>query len=241
MNAASVLTLQHASCETPGLIADALTEAQLTTHIIHSFAGEPIPPSMDGADGLVILGGPMGVYDHPQFPFLKQEMRLIEEALRAEKPILGICLGSQLLAAALGASVTKGKQKEIGWYPVRLTKEALDDPLWRGTVPSFTALHWHGDVFELPSGAVPLASSDLTPQQAFRYGRNAYGLLFHMEVTESMLRTWVTTFAGELRAADLDGARILSDAVRHLPTLHQLAHPIFSRWSKLVPFPQGPL
>ena len=230
-----MLVLQHIAIETPGLIADALAQAQLTPQIIHSFAGEPVPANLDGADALLLMGGPMGVYDHPQFPFLKQEMRLIEAALRAEKPILGICLGSQLLAAALGAPVTKGKQKEIGWHPVRLTTEALQDPLWQGTVPSFTALHWHGDVFELPSGAVGLASSNLTPHQAFRYGRNAYGFLFHMELTEPMLRAWVAAFADELRASHLDGAQILAQSATHLPALHQIARPSFSRWVSLIP------
>ncbi len=227
MNAAPVLILQHIEIETPGIIADALTEAKLTPQIIHSYAGEPIPASMDGADGLIVLGGPMGVYDHPQFPFLKQEMRLIEDALRAEKPVLGICLGSQLLAAALGAPVYKGKQKEIGWYSVTLTKEAASDPLLAGMPTSFTACHWHGDVFDLPRGAVSLASSALTQHQAFRYGKNAYGFLFHMEITEPMLRTWVAAFADELRAAGLDGTQILTHATHHLPPLHYIARPIF--------------
>ena len=235
MNTASVLILEHASCETPGLITDALTDAQITPQIVRSFAGEPVPSSMEGADGLILMGGPMGVYDHPQFPFLKQEIRLIENALRAEKPILGICLGSQLLAAALGAPVTKGKQKEIGWHPVRLAKAATNDPLLSGAPASFTALHWHGDVFELPSGAVALASSDLTPHQGFRYGRNAYGFLFHMEVTQPMLGRWVAAFDDELRAEGLNGAHILARAGHHLPALHQIARPIFSRWMQLIP------
>ena len=232
MKPATVVILQHASCETPGLIANVLTDAQLTPQIVRSFAGEPVPSSLEGADGLIVMGGPMGVYDHPQFPFLKQEMHLIEEALRAEKPILGICLGSQLLAAALGAPVTRGKQKEIGWLPVRLTKEAANNPLLAGAPASFTALHWHGDVFDLPRSTVPLASSDLTPHQAFRYGRSAYGFLFHMEITQPMLGTWVTTFADELRAERLDGARILAQSAQHLPALHQIARPLFSCWAR---------
>jgi GMP synthase (glutamine-hydrolysing) len=120
----------------------------------------------------------MGVYDAPRYPFLSAEMRLIEDALRRDKAVLGVCLGSQLLAAALGAQVVKGRQKEIGWHPVNLSPDAVSDPVWYQVAPSFMALHWHGDVFNLPAGAISLASSALTEYQAFRYGRSTYGFLF---------------------------------------------------------------
>src|SRR4029453_12808101 len=132
-----------------------------------------------------------------QYPHLRHELRLIETALRHNVPILGICLGSQLLAATLGARVYPGQQKEIGWYPITLKDNASQDRLWHEIDCRFTALHWHGDVFDLPPGAVSLASSALTEHQAFRYGDRAYGLLFHLEVTPSQLQEMVQTFQGE--------------------------------------------
>jgi GMP synthase (glutamine-hydrolysing) len=129
---------------------------------------------MGDAAGLIVMGGPMGVYEEARFPFLRRERNLIERALADRVPVLGICLGSQLLASALGAPVRKGLRKEIGWHPVYLEDAAGDDPLFRETPVEFDAFHWHGDVFDLPTGAVRLAHSSLTEYQAFRYGENAY-------------------------------------------------------------------
>jgi GMP synthase (glutamine-hydrolysing) len=148
--------------------------------------------------------------------------------------VLGVCLGSQLLAKALGARVTKGKRKEIGWFPLNLTEGAMKDRLWTGVEPSFTAYHWHGDVFELPRGAEPLASSALTPYQAFRYGDRAYGFLFHMEVTEKIIAGMIRTFEGELQDESLDGRRITEMAAGYLPHLQSISKVVFGRWAGLV-------
>lgn len=229
-----VLVLQHVPCETPGVIGEVLSAESISTEIVRIFEGKKVPDELEEAAGIVIMGGPMGVYEQNRHPFLRQEIRLIEEALKKEKPILGICLGSQLLASALGARVKPGKQKEIGWYPVRLAKSAKTDPLWSGANDSFTAYHWHGDVFELPRGAVSLASSALTQCQAFRYGKNAYGFLFHMEVTEKIIRDMVRTFAAELDAEALDGAAIIRRAKAHLPRLSRIGSKVFRRWAGFV-------
>ncbi|RMG46755.1 MAG: hypothetical protein D6723_16810 [Acidobacteria bacterium] len=143
-------------------------------------------------------------------------------------------MGSQLLAAALGAAVTRGDRKEIGWYPVALTESARNDPLWRDVSSPFIAYHWHGDVFELPRGAVSLASSDLTACQAFRYGRRAYGFLFHMEVTEEIIHNMVNTFADELREVGIDGSEIIERAKEYLPLLQRVGRHVFMRWANLV-------
>ena len=228
-----VLAIQHVSCETLGAIADTLSAQGILVDAIRTFDGQPVPNGMVDADALIILGGPMGVYEQDRRPFLRDEIRLIEEALRDEKPVLGICLGSQLLASALGAKVTKGKRKEIGSHPVRLTEAGKIDRLWTGLDPAFTAYHWHGDVFDVPPGVVALASSDLTECQAFRYGRHAYGVLFHMETTEKIIEDMVKTFSDELREEGIDGREILEQSGAHLPQLQRIGRVVFGRWAKL--------
>jgi GMP synthase (glutamine-hydrolysing) len=232
--APTVLAIQHVRCETPGKIREVVEREGISTKIVRVFEGQKIPSELGDAVGLIIMGGPMGVYERDSHPFLRREMRLIEAALKAEKPVLGVCLGSQLLAAALGARVRPGRRKEIGWHPIHLAGDAHSDPLLKGVVRSFTAYHWHGDVFELPRGAVSLASSQLTKHQAFRYGNNVYGFLFHMEVTQKIIRDMVRTFAGELRAEGLDGAEILRDAKTRLSRLSRIGAEVFRRWAGLV-------
>jgi GMP synthase (glutamine-hydrolysing) len=234
MNASPVLVLQHAASEGLGTIEDALRASGYEFKYLRTFAGDSIPSNPDGAPALVIMGGPMGVYEYGQYPFLRQEMKLIESFLKAGKPILGICLGSQLLAAALGAEVKKGPRKEIGWYGIQLSKNAANDPLWRGQPDFFTAYHWHGDIFELPKAAMPLASSDLTALQAFRYGASAYGLLFHMEVTSDQVQNMLSEFAGEIKEEKLNGPEILHQSTAFLPPMREIGNVVFSRWTKLI-------
>jgi len=211
-----------------------LKAAGIFTRSIRTFAGEKIPQSMDATRGLIVMGGPMSVYDHERFPFLLEEQRLIEQALKEEKPVLGICLGSQLLAATLGAEVKKGKQKEIGWHPVALKASAAADALWQALPSRFTAYHWHGDVYDLPRGAVALAASELTPCQGFRYGEKAYGFLFHMEVTEKIIKNMVKEFSGELEAENIAAGSIIAKTKDYLPELQTIGDRVFGRWVKSI-------
>ncbi|MCG3148274.1 MAG: hypothetical protein PCFJNLEI_01717 [Verrucomicrobiae bacterium] len=229
-----VCVIQHIEIETPGRIADALSAAGYRIKTILSHTGQLVPASMAGFDGLVVMGGPQSVHEADKFPFLRHELRLIESALKAQKPILGVCLGSQLLAAALGARVYQGPQKEIGWYPVALTTDAGTDALLSGVPATFTPLHWHDDIFDLPAGAVALAASGLTAVQAYRYGANAYGFLCHLEVTDRHVAEWMTTFAEEVHQAGVDGRAILAGAKKHLPALHKIGTEIFGHWAALV-------
>ena len=226
--------MQHVACETPGLIAESLADRGIAIETVRADLGERVPRSMDRFAGLVVMGGPMGVYEQEQHPFLTDELRLIQDAVRRDLPVLGVCLGSQLLAAALGSPVTRGPRKEIGWFPVSLTPEARLREPWKGLPPTFTALHWHGDIFALPAGAMPLASSGLTRHQAFQHGRAALGILFHLEVTEAILSGMVQTFSDELRHAGLDGAEILARAPDHLRALNALGRAVFSHWASMV-------
>lgn len=231
----TVYVLQHVACETLGTIAEALAaHGAMQTRHIRPFAGESIPARMDDAAGLIVMGGPMGVYETDQHPFLKQERSLIEQASASDTPVLGICLGSQLIAQTLGANVRKGQQKEIGWHPLTLTDAARADPLWKDVGPSFIGYHWHGDIFDVPPGAVSLASSALTPCQAFRHGAKTYGFLFHMEVTVAIIDGMIATFAGELREARLDGEAIRRDVARHLAPLNRIGATVFRRWARLL-------
>jgi GMP synthase (glutamine-hydrolysing) len=230
---AKILVLQHHPAENLGAIADALEGAALAWQSVRVFDGHPIPTDVKGLGGLIVMGGAETVYQLDRYPYLRDEMTLIESALKADKPILGICLGSQLLAATLGAHVRRGDQREIGWYPVRLADAAQNDPLMRGLPAEFVAAHWHSDVFDLPRDAVALASSEKTPVQAYRYGK-AYGILFHAEMTREILTALIAEFGEGLKRVGIDGDAILVEAERHLPALERLGETIFSRWASPI-------
>jgi GMP synthase (glutamine-hydrolysing) len=224
-----IVVVQHAEVERPGIIADVLASQG---NSVLTFHAPQLPQELEDAQGLIIMGGPMSVYEDGKYPFLRDELHLIEKALQEGKPVLGVCLGSQLLAAALGAAVKKG-QKEIGWYQVALTKNAMEDPLLAGVERSFMACHWHGDIFDLPHGALSLAASSRTECQAFRYGDSAYGFLFHMEVTHEILQAMVRTFADELRGAGIEGEEIVRGGHEYLPDLKRIGKAVFKRWAGL--------
>jgi GMP synthase (glutamine-hydrolysing) len=226
--------LQHSPSETLGTIEDALRGHRIGVEYIETHVGKPVPREMADKAGLIVMGGPMGVYEQAKYPFLGDEMRLIESALAMERPVLGVCLGSQLLAAVLGAAVKKGERKELGWHAVTLAEFAAQDPLFAGVGPEFWPFHWHGDVFSLPKQAVGLASSQRTPCQAFRYGKNAYGILFHLEVTREQISQMLSAFAQELREAGGEAAEITAQIPRHLPVLKEIAGEVFGRWASAL-------
>lgn len=158
-----------------------------------AYRGE-LPPAED-YDLLVILGGPMGVYEEEKYPFLKEEERLIRDFFERGKKVLGICLGAQLIAKAFGAKVFKGQWgKEIGWKPIYPQDDL--ERIYRDEIKVF---HWHGDTFELPKGAVKLASSAMYPNQAFRIGERAVGLQFHLEVEPEGIERWIEAYKEELK------------------------------------------
>ncbi len=140
-------------------------------------------PSHEEYDFLVVMGGPMGSYDEDRFSWLASEKRFIGEAIKANRSVLGICLGSQLLAEVLGGRVFPHREQEIGWYPVSLTEAGTKSPLFKGIEKEFFALHWHGDTFELSPRCVHLAESECCAQQAFSYGSRVLGLQFHLELS----------------------------------------------------------
>jgi GMP synthase (glutamine-hydrolysing) len=230
----TVLVVQHVACETLGTIEHALRAQRLTHRYVRIHEGDPIPSRANDSCGLIVLGGPMSVYESDRLPHLAQEMRLIESALADHRPVLGVCLGSQLLAQVLGSKVSAGPCKEIGWHRVRLNEPGQRDALWAGAPAEFHGFHWHGDVFDVPPGCESLASSDQTACQAFRSGTSAYGVLFHMEVTESLLDGMAASFPDELAHAGGNIEQLRLGAKEHLPALASIGERFFGGWARLA-------
>jgi GMP synthase (glutamine-hydrolysing) len=187
------------------------------------------PPDPAAFQGLVFLGGPMSAND--PLPFLRWEMRALRDAMDRHQPVLGICLGAQLIAKALGARVHSNPQKEIGFFDVNLTPAAAEDPLFAAWPGAACAFHWHGETFDLPQGAVLLASSALCRNQAFRIGESTYGLQFHPEITPAMIAGWCAQDASCGEKKELD--RPLEPS-RNAPQIKELAELLFTSWSELL-------
>lgn len=195
----SVLILKNTSSEGPGTIGEYLDAASIPARVVELGEGEA-PPPLDAFDAIIILGGPMSVYEMKEYPHLTACSRLIREAINRGMKVLGICLGAQLIAHCLGAKVYGGHEVETGWFDICLTGDGLRDPVMRRLAlhpevgdfwRRFKVFHWHGDTFDLPMGAVRLAGSELYENQAFRHGDRVYALQFHIEVTDGMLREWL--------------------------------------------------
>ena len=185
----NVLVLQHIACEPPGVYEDVMRERGCSLHRVELDEGEILPDWRE-FDAIVAMGGPMSVNDDGELPWLTLEKQVIRDAVRAGRPFWGACLGVQLLAACLGARVFPGQSPEVGILPVTLTDEARADPVFEGLPTEFLTLQWHGDTFDLPEGAVPLARSPAYANQAFRWGERAYGVQFHLEVDPELAREW---------------------------------------------------
>lgn len=228
--------LQHAGCEPPGAYEDELRERGIGFDRVLLDEGGGLP-GWRGYAGLVVMGGAMGAYEDERYPWLTAEKRTIAEAVEAGTPYWGVCLGSQLLAAALGAKVAPGPGPELGVLPVSLLTEASADPVFAGAPPSFLTLQWHGDTYELPKGAVQLARSAMFEQQAFSYGR-AYALQFHLEVDLELARQWmeIPEYVAELEALDGPGAagRMVEQVAAAEHESVPLARALFGRWLERV-------
>jgi GMP synthase-like glutamine amidotransferase len=194
----AVLIIKNIITEGPGTIEDFLRKEDFSFKVVELSSGE-VPPSLGDFNTLVIMGGPMGVYEIGQYPHLRIESRIIREAINRDMKVIGICLGSQMIAYCLGSDVYKGPKEEIGWQHIELSGDGIRDPFMKKLAihPSvgdfwrkFKVFHWHGDTFEIPIGAVLLASSELYKNQAFRYKNNVYGFQFHIEVTKEMIKEW---------------------------------------------------
>lgn len=207
--------LQHVPFEGPGSIE---TWAARTGHPLartRLYANDPLP-SIDAFDGLIVLGGPMGAHDEATLPWLVAEKRLIEQAIRAGRTVLGICLGAQLIADVLGARVYRNSHAEIGWFPIQRPPQALDTVIGRLLPPELDVFHWHGDTFDLPAGAVHLARSVACANQAFLYSDRVLALQFHLETTPASARALLDNCGADLTAGPCiqSADAMLADASR---------------------------
>jgi GMP synthase (glutamine-hydrolysing) len=212
-----VLAFRHVPFEDLGLIRAPLEERGISIEY-----ADPYRADVTRAAGLIFMGGPMSAND--DLSYLRQELQLISQAVARRQPILGVCLGAQLIAKALGAKVYRNAVKEIGWFDVHFTEAAARDPLFAGLGPAETVFHWHGETFDLPPAAEWLAWSKACRNQAFRAGAAVYGLQFHLEVTPKMIEDWC---AQDANCADVDPRR---NAAR----LAALSSVVFGRWCDLL-------
>ncbi len=231
-----LLALQHIACEPPAAFEDELRARGLELTRVELDEGEALPDWREFA-AIIVMGGPMGAYEDSAHPWLAAEKRLLREAVGADVPVWGVCLGAQLLAASLGARVYRGDRPEVGLLPVELTPDAADDPVFEAAPARFPTLQWHGDSFELPDGATLLASSPAYRNQAFRIGRS-YGLQFHLEVSLGLATEWgsVPAYAESLETTLGPGAldRLLGEVSAHEAETVPLARLLFGRWLELV-------
>lgn len=235
-----VLVLQHIACEPPGVFEDVLHERGVELQRIELDEGEPLP-DWRGFDAIVAMGGPMSVNDEADLPWLVEEKRAIGEAVRAGTPFWGVCLGSQLLAASLGARVYEGPEPEVGLLPVELTEDGRNDAVFGDVDTELVTLQWHGDTFDLPNGAVRLASSPAYANQAFRFER-AYGVQFHLEVSPEMAREWaevpeyVTSLERTLGAEQAPA--FLTAIAENAVTMRTAGRALFEHWLDRVAAPR---
>jgi GMP synthase-like glutamine amidotransferase len=232
---ASCLVVQHVEPESPYLIGEVLADAGVVVDVRRVFAGASLPRDLADVDGLVVMGGPMSAANDEGFPTRRAELDLLTEGLDRGLPTLGVCLGAQLLALAGGGSVFPGAGgPEIGWGPVELIEGAGGDPLLAGLPDELTVLHWHGDTFDPPPGATLLASNSRYRSQAFRCGRRAWGLQFHLEVDIHAVEGFVSAFSGDLAHRPGSGAEILAGAAKAIEALEPARDLVFSRFAALV-------
>jgi GMP synthase-like glutamine amidotransferase len=224
-----VLVLQHIACEPPGVYEDVLHEQGASVHRVEVDAGDELPHWREFS-AIVAMGGPMSVNDDADLPWLRDEKKLVADAVHAGTPFWGVCLGVQLLAASLGARVYRGDLPEVGVLPVELSDEGRRDPVFSVLPPTLPTLQWHGDTFDLPAGAVRLAGSEPYPNQAFRF-ENAYGVQFHLEVSPAMAREWmgVPEYAASLERT-IGGETLLREVDERADEMLAHGRTLFERW-----------
>ncbi|HLN87906.1 MAG TPA: gamma-glutamyl-gamma-aminobutyrate hydrolase family protein [Candidatus Limnocylindrales bacterium] len=230
-----VLVFQHDPFEDLGFFAEVLDKQGADYRVLRLFHGEMPTEDWQHIGALIILGGPMNVGEEDNFPFLRWEKRIIRAAIDEAVPMLGVCLGAQLIAETLGTKIFHGPVKEIGWSRISITPHGQVDSLLGYMPESATVFQWHGDGFELPNGAIHLASSINYKNQAFRVGKSIYGLQFHLEVTPRMIERWIDERSKDLALAPyVLPDKILADTQNYAPTLKYYGERFLSEFVRRI-------
>jgi GMP synthase (glutamine-hydrolysing) len=229
----SAIALRHVAFEDLGLLAPIMERAGWNVSFCEAAVDDLTHPSIGGADLLVVLGGPIGVYETDSYPFIAREIALLERRLSRGLPTLGICLGAQLMAKALGSRVYAGPVKEIGWGPIGLTDAGAASCL-KSLGNEASVLHWHGDTFDLPTAASRLASNANYENQAFGYGDHALALQFHLEAEPRQLEEWYVGHAVELAAARVSVSELRAATAKQAGGLAIQADRVFSDWLRRI-------
>lgn len=223
-----IAAIRHIPFEGLGYIAEAIGRTGLEYRYFDLYAGDA-PPQLHDVEALISMGGPMSAND--ALPYLEAELRLIESAAALGKPVLGICLGSQMIAKALGGRVYQNPVSEIGWAPIHWTAAARRDALLKDLLEPETVFHWHSETFDPPSGSISLAWSEACENQAFRMGSLIYGFQFHLEVTPEMIADWCEQ---DINCGDMRETTAPIDPYAHSARQRQVAAQVFGRWAELV-------
>ncbi len=221
----TVLIIMHVESEGPGTLGAFLESSGAGVRLARVYAGDRLPERIDDLGAIISMGGPMNVYEEQEYPFLRDETAFLQKAIAANLPVLGICLGAQMIAKASGARVVRSPKEEIGWGKISVTDAGRSDLLFSGLPVTLEVLQWHGDMFEIPEAGALIATGDDCPNQAFRY-RNAFGLQFHVEVTREILAEWFTD------SPDLDKILMRYDELK--PGLDQRAVRLYKNFMSII-------
>jgi GMP synthase-like glutamine amidotransferase len=225
-----VLFVQHGEVDKPGLLAEVLRDCGVECEVFHAWQGGEFP-KLEEYQGLALGGGGQSSWETEDFPYLETECALVCHAMERGISVLGLCLGAQLIARALGAEVRRAESKEIGFFPVSLNAMGCSDPLINALPSVFPATHWHGDIFEIPKNGECLASSSITPHQIFRFGPRCIGFQFHLEMTPTLFEELVWDSEEFFRDAGISPEAMIQVAREVLPTIEAPAREVFRRWA----------
>lgn len=230
----TVLAIRHIHFENLGILAAELERLDFSITVVDAPTVDFSTLDTLAYDLVIVLGAPIGAFDEDDYPFLQQELVLVQQRIEADKPLLGICLGAQLIARALGADVYAMTHKEIGFGKLALatTPSSADNVLQ--PLENVPVLHWHGDQFDIPKGSVALAATKWCPNQAFTYGKNILALQFHMEAEPKLIEQWLVGHACELGAADIDKSLLRKDAIKYRDSLVEAGRKTFGNWIAAV-------
>ncbi|MFA5089087.1 MAG: type 1 glutamine amidotransferase [Candidatus Omnitrophota bacterium] len=228
-----LIIIKHIDIEGPGTAQAFWERAAVPMEIVELHKGRHLPTDISQAEGVIVLGGPMNVYQEKEFPFLKEENDFLIKAIKQNVPLLGICLGAQLIAKASGAKVRKSPVQETGWREVFLTDEGRGDEIFCGLDSPWPVFQWHEDTFDVPRGGSLLATGKECAHQAFKVGACAYGFQFHIEITEGDIRRWCSAYLKEEEGEEKCRAMVL-DYSRQEERYHQQANQLYRNFSRII-------